>query len=308
MKIRILTPTFNEEGNIRILHDKIQKVMLNLKFDYEHVVIDNASTDNTQKIIREIASIDKNFKAILNQRNYGHIKSPYYGLVDSNADATILMMSDLQDPIELIPKMIEEWQNGNQVVLLQKKNNVNEKFFFKFLKNTYYKFLNKLSEHKPELNIVGSGLYDKKVIKILKNIKDPYPYLRGLVFEIGFKIKLLKFDQPNRIHGYTKNNFLTLLDNGILGMVKHTKLSRFLTIFGFILSFSSMFLSLIFLILKLIFWNYFSLGIAPIIIGLFFISSVQLLFLGIIGEYVNVILDYNKNLPLILEKERINFN
>ena len=308
MKIRILTPTFNEEGNIRILHDKIQKVMLNLKFDYEHVVIDNASTDNTQKIIREIASIDKNFKAILNQRNYGHIKSPYYGLVDSNADATILMMSDLQDPIELIPKMIEEWQNGNQVVLLQKKNNVNEKFFFKFLKNTYYKFLNKLSEHKPELNIVGSGLYDKKVIKILKNIKDPYPYLRGLIFEIGFKIKLLKFDQPNRIHGYTKNNFLTLLDIGILGMVKHTKLSRFLTIFGFILSFSSMFLSLIFLILKLIFWNYFSLGIAPIIIGLFFISSVQLLFLGIIGEYVNVILDYNKNLPLILEKERINFN
>ncbi len=121
MKIRILTPTFNEEENIRILHDKIQKVMLNLKFDYEHVVIDNASTDNTQKIIREIASIDKNFKAILNQRNYGHIKSPYYGLVDSNADATILMMSDLQDPIELIPKMIEEWQNGNQVVLLQKK-------------------------------------------------------------------------------------------------------------------------------------------------------------------------------------------
>ena len=307
MKIRILTPTFNEEGNIRILHDKIQKVMLNLKFDYEHVVIDNASTDNTQKIIREIASIDKNFKAILNQRNYGHIKSPYYGLVDSNADATILMMSDLQDPIELIPKMIEEWQNGNQVVLLQRKD-INEKFFYKFLKNTYYKFLNKLSEHKPELNIVGSGLYDKKVIKILKNIKDPYPYLRGLIFEIGFKIKLLKFDQPNRIHGYTKNNFLTLLDNGILGMVKHTKLSRFLTIFGFILSFSSMFLSLIFLILKLIFWNYFSLGIAPIIIGLFFISSVQLLFLGIIGEYVNVILDYNKNLPLILEKERINFN
>ena len=127
MKIRILTPTFNEEGNIRILHDKIQKVMLNLKFDYEHVVIDNASTDNTQKIIREIASIDKNFKAILNQRNYGHIKSPYYGLVDSNADATILMVSDLQDPIELIPKMIEEWQNGNQVVLLQRKD-INEIF------------------------------------------------------------------------------------------------------------------------------------------------------------------------------------
>ena len=162
--------------------------------------------------------------------------------------------------------------------------------------------------HNPEKNIMGSGLYDKKVIEFLKSLKDPYPYLRGLIFEIGFDIKLIKFSQPKRIYGKTKNNFFTLLDLGILGLVKHTKLSRFLTIFGFILSFLSLSVSIVFFILKIFCWNYFSLGIAPIIIGVFFFSSIQILFLGIIGEYVSVILDYNKNLPLVLEKERINFN
>ena len=191
MKIRILTPTYNEEKNIYILHKQIKDKMEKLGIDYEHVVIDNNSNDNTQKYIRDIAKTDKKFKAILNLKNFGHIKSPYYGLIDSTADATILMLSDLQDPVELISDMIKEWKNGKQIVLLQKRSNT-DKFILRIFKNLYYKFINKLSMHSPEKNIIGSGLYDKKVIEYLKSLKDPYPYLRGLIFEIGFDIKLIK--------------------------------------------------------------------------------------------------------------------
>ena len=306
MKIRIVTPTYNEEKNIHVLHKKIQTIMSNLNLEYEHVVIDNSSTDNTIKYIKEIAQTDKNFKAIINNRNYGQIKSPFYGLIDSNADATILMVSDLQDPIELIPKLIEEFKKGFEIVLLQKKFN-NENFFYKIIKNNYYKLLNILSEHSPDRNIIGSGIYSSSVVNILKNIYDPSPYLRGLIYEIGFNIKLIPFDQPKRKKGISKNNFLSLLDYGILGIVKHTKLSRFLTIFGFCFSFISLLVALIFFILKILFWGSFSFGIAPIIIGLFALSGIQMFFLGLIGEYVIVILDYNKKLPLIIEKERINF-
>ena len=306
MKIRIVTPTYNEEKNIHVLHKKIQTIMSNLNLEYEHVVIDNSSTDNTIKYIKEIAQTDKNFKAIINNRNYGQIKSPFYGLIDSNADATILMVADLQDPIELIPKLIEEFKKGFEIVLLQKKFN-NENFFYKIIKNNYYKLLNILSEHSPDRNIIGSGIYSSSVVNILKNIYDPSPYLRGLIYEIGFNIKLIPFDQPKRKKGISKNNFLSLLDYGILGIVKHTKLARFLTIFGFCFSFISLLVALIFFILKILFWGSFSFGIAPIIIGLFALSGIQMFFLGLIGEYVIVILDYNKKLPLIIEKERINF-
>ena len=306
MKIRIVTPTYNEEKNIHALHEKIQTTMSNLNLQYEHVVIDNSSTDNTIKYIREIAQIDKNFKAILNNRNYGQIKSPFYGLIDSDADATILMVSDLQDPIEMIPKLIDEFKKGSEIVLLQKKYN-HENFFYKIIKDNYYKFLNILSDHKPDRNIIGSGIYSSKVVNVLREIYDPSPYLRGLIYEIGFNVKLLQFDQPKRYKGRSKNNFFSLLDYGILGIVKHTKIARFLTIFGFCFSFISLLVALIFLFLKIIFWESFSLGVAPIIIGLFALSGIQMFFLGLIGEYVIVILDYNKKLPLVIEKERINF-
>ena len=306
MKIRIVTPTFNEEKNIHVLHEKIRTTMSNLNLNYEHVVIDNSSTDNTIKYIREIAQIDKNFKAILNNRNYGQIKSPFYGLIDSDADATILMVSDLQDPIEMIPKLIDEFKKGSEIVLLQKKYN-NENFFYKIIKDNYYKLLNILSNHRPDRNIIGSGIYSSKVVNVLREIYDPSPYLRGLIYEIGFNVKLLQFDQPKRYKGRSKNNFFSLLDYGILGIVKHTKIARFLTIFGFCFSFISLLVALIFLFLKIIFWESFSLGIAPIIIGLFALSGIQMFFLGLIGEYVIVILEYNKKLPLVIEKERINF-
>ena len=306
MKIRIVTPTYNEEKNIHALHEKIRTTMSNLNLKYEHVVIDNSSTDNTIKFIREIAQIDKNFKAILNNRNYGQIKSPFYGLIDSDADATILMVSDLQDPIEMIPKLIDEFKKGSEIVLLQKKYN-HENFFYKIIKDNYYKFLNILSDHKPDRNVIGSGIYSSKVVNVLREIYDPSPYLRGLIYEIGFNIKLLQFDQPKRYKGRSKNNFFSLLDYGILGIVKHTKIARFLTIFGFCFSFISLLVALIFLFLKIIFWESFSLGVAPIIIGLFALSGIQMFFLGLIGEYVIVILDYNKKLPLVIEKERINF-
>ena len=307
MKIRIITPTFNEKENILIVYESIKKVMANLKLEYDHVVIDNNSHDGTYEILKNIASIDKSFKVIINQKNFGHAKSPYYALLlDSKADATIMLMADLQDPIEKIPELIKNYEYGNQIVLLQRNKSSNN-FITRKLKEIYYFLINKFSEHKPKKNIIGSGLYSKDVLDILRKIYDPNPYLRGQIFELGFKIKTISFDQQKRVHGHSKNNLYTLIDFALLGMVKHTKLFRILTFFGLIFSTFSMLIALTFFILKIIFWNYFSLGIAPIVIGLFFLSSIQIFFLGILGEYLGLVLEYNKKLPLVIEKERINF-
>ena len=213
MKIRIVTPTYNEEKNIHVLHERIQSVMSNLDLEYEHVIIDNSSTDNTIKYIREIAQIGKNFKAIINNKNFGQMKSPFYGLVDSDADATILMVSDLQDPIEMIPKLIDEFKKGSDIVLLQKKYN-NETLFYKIIKNNYYKLLNILSDHSPDKNVIGSGIYSLNVVNVLKNIYDPTPYLRGMIYEIGFKIKLIPFLQrilSSVLHSSSKSNWCAFM-------------------------------------------------------------------------------------------------
>ena len=306
-KISIVTPTFNEEENIKRLCSEIKVEVESLNYDYEHIIIDNSSSDKTIDILREIASKDKNVKIIINSRNYGHIKSPFYGVMQATGDACILMVSDFQEPIYLISKYIKKWENGAKIVLGQKNISEENNFIFS-LRKLFYTLLNKISETELSINTTGTGLFDKEVINRLKKINDPYPYFRGLISEVGFDIETIKFDQPLRKLGKTKNNFFTLYDLAMLGVVKHSRMPlRIMTLLGFISSFGCLFVATIYLILKLIFWNSFELGSAPTIIGIFTISSIQIMLLGLLGEYIGVILMHQRNMPLVIEKERINF-
>lgn len=306
-KISIVTPTFNEEENIEKLYNLVSEEMKKFEYDYEHIVIDNASEDNTLQILKKLAVEDKNLKIIVNKKNFGHIRSPMHGMFQANGDAIILMMSDLQDPIDLLSKYINEWEKGFEVVMSQKKTS-DETLFKHHFKSFFYSILSKISDSQLLTNTTGSGLYSKKVIDILKKIDDPYPYFRGLISEITKNIKLIQYHQPKRLFGVTKNSFYTLYDIGILGIVKHSKVPlRIITFVGFILSFLSIVVAVIFFIKKLNNWASFDLGIAPIIIGLFTLCSVQILILGLIGEYVMYILIHIRKLPLVIEKERINF-
>jgi len=306
-KISVLTPTFNEEENIELLYKKIKEQFSSLNYDYEHIVIDNNSNDKTIPILRDLCKKDKRLKVIINNKNYGQLNSPFYGLLQTNNDATIVLTADFQDPIEIIPNLINLWEQGNRIVLTQKIK-TNEKFLMKFLRKSYYKILSKFSQNNLTINTTGTGIYDKEIINIFRSIKDPIPYLRGLVSEIEGNIKLLEYEQPQRKYGKSKNNIFSLIDVGMLGFVKHSKLPLRLTIiFGFILSFTSIIVSVIFFLYKLFFWDSFDLGIAPIIIGFFFISAIQMILLGFVGEYISTTLTHVRNLPLVIEKERINF-
>ena len=306
-KISIVTPTFNEESNIKLLYDKIKIEFSKLDYDYEHIVIDNNSTDNTVPILRKICLDDKNLKVIVNNKNYGHLKSPFYGLMQATGDAVIIISSDFQDPIDIIPKLLQLWKKGHKVVLNQKISS-DENFLIFNLRKFYYKLISKLSEIQLPENTTGSGLYDRKVLDTLKDIKDPMPYVRGLIAEIEGDIAFVKFSQPKRSFGKSKNNFYTLIDLAFLGFVKHSKLPlRFMMLFGFFISFVSLLVSIVFLMYKILFWNSFQLGIAPIVIGFFFISAIQMILIGLLGEYISITLAHVRNLPLVIEKERINF-
>ena len=306
-KISIVTPTYNEEENIERLCKEIKIEAESLDYEYEHIIIDNCSTDKTIEKIREISSKDKKVKVIINARNYGHLKSPFYGILQATGDACILMVSDFQEPINLISQYIKKWENGAKIVLGEKNISEENNFMFS-LRKLFYTLLNKISETKLSINTTGTGLFDKEVINRLKKINDPYPYFRGLISEVGFDIETIKFSQPLRKFGVTKNNFFTLYDLAMLGVVKHSRMPlRLMTLLGFISSFGCLFVAMIYFILKLLFWNSFTLGSAPIIIGVFAISSIQIMLLGLLGEYIGVILLHQRNMPLVIEKERINF-
>ena len=307
MKISIITPTYNEVENIEKLYLEIKNQFVKISCDYEHIIIDNCSKDGTIAKIKKLASTDENLKIIINSKNYGHIRSPFYGLLQSSGDASILMASDFQDPVELIPEYIEKWKKGCKIVLGEK--NTSEESNIKFsLRKLFYNFLNKISDFELTKNTTGSGIFDKSVIEKLKKINDPYPYFRGLIAELGEEIETIKFNQPLRKHGVTKNNIATLYDIGILGIVKHSRTPlRFMVVLGFISSVISLLIGIFYLIFKLLFWKSFVLGLAPIIIGIFIVSSIQIALLGLVGEYIGVILLHQRNLPLVIEKERINF-
>jgi len=305
--ISIITPCFNEEENIQELYERITEIMAENDYEYEHIFIDNASTDNTVLILRRLAAQNKHVKVIINTRNFGQIRSPYYALLQAKGDAVIGLASDLQDPPEKIPEFIRKWEEGYKVVIGVKTSSKETGVFY-FIRSLYYRILRGLSDVRLIDNFTGFGLYDRKVIEILREFHDPYPYFRGLIADIGFDIARIEFDQPRRKRGISKNNFYTLYDLAMLGVVSYTKVPlRLAAMFGFLTGAVSFLVGLVYLIYKLADWQNFSLGLAPVVIGLFFLGSVQLLFLGIVGEYIGEIYTLSVRRPLVIEKERINF-
>ena len=305
--ISIVTPCFNESENIIELSSRIKSAMSSLPYKYEHIFIDNNSTDNTVNIIKEVIKKDKRVKLIVNVRNFGHIRSPYYAMLQSSGDATIVLASDLQDPPEMIHEFIKKWKIGYNVVLSVKPES-EENFSIYYIRKLYYLFLRKISEVPIIKDATGAGLFDKKIINLFAQIQDPYPYVRGLVCELGYPIATVQFKQPRRVRGISKNNFYTLYDIAMLGITNHSKLPlRIITISGFLISLLSISTAIFFLVMKLFFWNSFQLGMAPILIGVFFFGSIQAFAIGILGEYILTIHTRSRNFPHVIEKERINF-
>ena len=308
-KISVVTICYNEEGNIREYYEQVVAVFKKLtdRYTYEIIVADNASIDHTPQVLREIAEHDSNFKVIFNSRNFGVNRSGNNALMQASGDAVVLMVSDLQDPPKLILEFIEKWEQGYKIVMAIKNKSEETKLFY-FLRTLYYKTLEKLSEVKMVTHFTGFGLYDKQIIDIYQKLDDPFPYFRGLISDIGFESAKIYFTQPARKHGRTKSNFLYLYEEAILGLTSYSKIPlRLATLVGFASAIISFLFGLFYLIYKLIFWNSFSLGIAPLAIGLFFFGSIQLIFLGVIGEYVLMIYVHVLNRPMVYEKERINF-
>ena len=306
--ISIVTPCYNEEENVVNLYNQVREVISTLKdYTYEHIFIDNASRDKTVEILKELAKKDGKVKIIVNARNFGHIRSPYYGLLQATGEAVISIVADLQDPPSMIADFIKKWEEGYKVVVAVKKKSKESSVMF-LIRKLYYNLISNLSEIELIKNFTGFGLYDKKVIEALRQIDDPYPYFRGLICDIGFKRCEVEYTQPRRERGITKNNFYTLYDMAMLGITNHSKIPlRFATMLGFVMSIFSFTGGLVYLIYKLVDWQNFQLGIAPAVIGLFFFSSVQLFFTGILGEYIGSIHTQVLKRPLVIEKERINF-
>lgn len=306
--ISVITPCYNEEENVEEVYRQVGEVFASLaRYRYEHIFIDNASEDGTVAILKTIAARDRNVKIIVNSRNFGHIRSPYHALLQSNGDAGILLAGDLQDPPGMIRDFVEKWEEGYKIVLGVKTGSKEAPAMF-VIRKLYYHLINALSEIKLNKNSTGFGLYDRQVIEILRGMNDCYPYFRGLVSEIGFDSAKIEYTQPTRKRGITKNNFYTLYDIAMLGITNHSKVPlRLAAMTGFLMSAVSLLVAFGYLVAKLVFWDKFSLGMAPLIIGMFFLASVQLFFIGVIGEYIGSIYTQTLKRPLVIERERINF-
>ncbi len=308
--ISVITPCYNEEGNVALLVEAIGKIFDDLpQYTYEHVLIDNCSVDKTPEILREIASVNKHVKVILNERNFGWIRSPFHGLIQCYGDAVIYMVSDFQEPPEMIPKFLEKWEEGYKIVIGIKEQSKENPVMFA-IRSFFYKILASASDGEPTIkNFTGFGLYDQKFIKIVRGLDDQYPYLRGLVSELGFRRYEIPYVQPDRFAGKTSSNFFRLYDVAMLGFTNHSKLPLRISAFiGFFSAIISLLMGVGYLIYKLIFWNWFEVGLAPLVIGVFFFSSVQLFFIGIIGEYIGAINTQVRKRPLVIERERLNFD
>lgn len=308
--ISIMVPTYNEEENIELMYKGLKELFKKdlSNYQYEILFIDNKSKDNTRKLIRKICEKDKNVKAIFNTQNFGQFNSPYYGLINTTGECTISVAADFQDPVEMIPKFVKEWENGYKIVIGIKNKSQESKIVY-FLRSLYYKLIKKFSEVEQIEHFTGFGLYDKKFIKILKDLDDPEPYLRGIVSELGFERKEIPFEQPKRERGKSSNNWYKLYDGAMLGITSYTKIGlRIATILGFMVSFLSIIVALVYLVLKLCMWDSFQAGIAPLIIGVFLLGGLQIFFIGFLGEYILKINQRLMHRPLVIEEERLNFN
>jgi glycosyltransferase involved in cell wall biosynthesis len=307
--ISVVTPCYNEEGNVEELYRRVKKVFDegHPQYRYEHVFIDNASRDNTVQVLKRLAQADRSVKIIVNVRNFGHIRSPFYALLQTHGDATILMAADLQDPPELLPELIQKWEGGSKIALGVKNQSEESPLMFA-IRKMYYDFIARVSDIELVKNATGFGLYDRDVIDKLREVADPYPYFRGLIAELGYDRAIVHFTQPTRKRGISSNNFYTLYDIAMLGITNHSKVPlRVAAMLGFLLSILSLLVAIGYFIYKLVFWEHFSVGVAPMVIGVFFFSSVQLFFIGIIGEYIGSIYTQVLKRPLVIERERVNF-
>jgi glycosyltransferase involved in cell wall biosynthesis len=308
--LTILTPCFNEEQNVREVHRQVQAVMESLPgYDYDHLFIDNASTDATVAVLRELAAADRRVKVIVNTRNFGHIRSPYYGFLQARGDAIIGLVADLQDPPELIPEFVHRWEEGYKVVI-GVKNGSHENPVMYRLRRVYYWLVAKLSSDVELVhNFTGFGLYDREVVEQFRATEEQYPYFRGLVSDFGYERAEIRYVQPARRAGRTKNNFFSLYDMAMLGITSHSKVPlRLATMAGFAMSIVSLIVAVAYLALKLVWWDTFNLGLAPLVIGVYFLGAVQLFFIGLVGEYIGSIHTQVHKRPLVVEKERINFD
>jgi len=303
-----MTPCFNEEDNVEALYLRIKAAFAQLPaYDYEHIYIDNASTDHTVDRIKRIAKQDFAVKLIVNNRNFGHIRSPMHALFQARGEAVIALASDLQDPPELIPDFVRKWEQGAKVVVGVKPSSEESRAMFR-IRSLYYSLMSQISEVPVIRNFTGFGLYDREVVEAIRTMGDPYPYFRGVIADLGFPRSEIPFVQPVRARGITKNNFYSLYDTAMLGITNHSKIPlRMATFCGFALSIVSLLIALGYLVAKLIFWDSFSLGTAPVIIGVFFLGAVQLFFVGILGEYIGAIHTRIQKRPWVTERERVNF-
>ncbi|MEI6107470.1 MAG: glycosyltransferase family 2 protein [Opitutae bacterium] len=306
--LSIVTPCYNEEGNVAVLIGRVRELMAQLPaYQYEHIFIDNCSTDQTLAVLKRFAAEDRRVKIIVNARNFGHIRSPYYALLQAQGDAVISLVADLQDPPELILDFVREWEAGHKVVV-GIKNRSRESWWMYQLRGLYYKMIKRLADVDLLEQFTGFGLYDRQIMDVLRGLREPYPYFRGLISDVGYNIKRIEYTQPQRLHGKTKNDFLSLFDIALLGLTSYSKVPlRLATLLGFFTAGLSLLVGLGYLVAKIIFWNTFTAGMAPVVVGIFFLGSVQLLFMGIVGEYVGAVFTYAQNRPLVIEKERINF-
>lgn len=309
-KVSVLIPCYNEKENVVPMSEAIDNIFKTecAQYDYELVFIDNNSTDGTRDLLRGICEKNKKVKAIFNAKNFGQFNSPYYGILQTTGDCTISMCCDFQDPVELIPKYLKEWENGYKIVIGIKSSSKESKLMY-FLRSIYYKMIKKYSTVEQIEHFTGSGLYDKDFVNVLRDLKDPTPFLRGIVAELGYKRKEIEYEQPQRRAGKTHNNWYSLYDAAMLSFTSYTKIGlRLATLMGISCGVISAIIAIVYLVLKLIFWERFIAGMAPVLIGMFFLGSVQLFFIGFLGEYILSINQRIMNRPLVIEEERINFD
>ncbi len=309
-KISILIPCYNEEDNVVSITKAIEEELCKScsAYDYEICFIDNCSTDNTRSLIRGLCQNNAKIKAIFNARNFGQFNSPYYGLTKMNGDCVILMCCDFQDPIEMIPEIVKEWENGAKIVSCIKTKS-DENKFVRFFRTCYYKTIKKISDVEQIEHFTGFGLYDKDFIKVLADLKDPTPFLRGIVAELGFKRAELSYRQAKRKAGKTHNNWYSLYDAAMLSFTSYTKVGlRLATFVGAIIACLSIFVAIFYFVQKLLHWDSMAMGIAPLVIGVFFLGGLQLFFIGFLGEYIMSINQRIMNRPLVIEEERVNFD
>ena len=306
--ISVVTACYNEEDNVLELYNQVKNVFNKLpQYNYEHIFIDNSSKDNTVKILKEIANEDKNVKIIVNLKNFGALRSPIHALYQISGLAVIMIVADLQDPPYLIADFLKKWEEGYKIVIAVKEKSKENKLML-FVRKIFYNIISRISESEQVKNFTGYGLYDRQFIEIIKKIDDPYPYFRGMVTEFGFNRTEVPFIQPLRSKGKSKLSFYFLFDVAMLGFVNHSKLPlRLASFIGFSVAIINILVAIGYFIYKLLFWYTFNAGIAPLVIGIFFFGGVQLFFLGIIGEYIGAIFTQVKKRPLVIEKERINF-